>query len=242
MRESACRLESALRRPPCSCAHCPDHLLSVFQTHGCIENSKQKPNHRYTSGGRGGGRHDRGRPGARSHRHSVAEAGPTDGRSCSSQYLLTVSKLCKGQGPGERSQPSAGEAVGSSAITAPALPRGGHSLQALQGPPGKWSGKWGDWPLLSCGAVGKSSAPSGSRRVQESKGAPTPGGPPARGNCPCGQRGVPVPGSMWVTLSRMSLGLVLMTFAVKDILSLQRLPLVAFHHCGPVGTALSPAL
>lgn len=39
--ESACWLESALRGPPCSCAHCPDHLLSVFQTQGCIEYSKQ---------------------------------------------------------------------------------------------------------------------------------------------------------------------------------------------------------
>lgn len=129
MGESACWLESALRGPPCSCAHCPDHLLSVFQTQGRIEYSKQKPNHRYTSGRRGGGRHDRGRPGARSHRHLVAEAGPTDGSSCSSQYLLTVSKLCKGRGPGEGRLPSAGEAAGSAAITAPALPRGGHSLQ-----------------------------------------------------------------------------------------------------------------
>lgn len=35
---------------------------------------------------------------------------------------------------------------------------------------------------------------------------------------------------------------VLMAFAIKDILSLQRLPLVAFHHSGPVGTALSPVV
>lgn len=104
-------------------------------------------------------------------------------------------------------------------------------------------GKWGDdWPLLSCGAVGTSSAQSGSRRIQKSKGAPhledlVHVETVLVGNVESlflGVCGLPSAVCHWVS--------VLMTFAIKDILSLQRLLLVVFHGCGPVGTSLSPVL
>lgn len=116
-------------------------------------------------------------PGTRLHCHSVAEEGPTDGSSCSSQDLMTVSELCKRQGPGEGRQPSAGEAAGSGASRT----GNNHSSRpSWEMQPARSAGL--SWEMVrkvggrlapaELWCRGKVSEQSGSGRLQKSKGAP----------------------------------------------------------------------